>query len=133
MDKCKAGIGSFGSEFTRCFFSLFGEGETGSPRRRFRALETAETGSVGDSSTAGSTNGSKSARFAADFVGVAKGFRRDGSALFLPLFFTGEKGLNVASGAVVSATRGAEGNDATLLGGVEGAGAAAAASFARRL
>ncbi len=74
----------------------------------------------------------RSTRLGSGFVGVEKGFSvaccgtEGGSALFFPLFFTGENGLNVASGAVVSAARETEGSNADFFGGVEGAGAAAA-------
>ena len=75
---------------------------------------------------------SRSTRLGADFVGVEKGFNaacsgtEGGSALSFPLFFTGENGLNVTSGAVVSAACETEGSNADFFGGVEGAGAAAA-------
>lgn len=78
----------------------------------------------------------KEIRPGAGFVGVEKGFcggMRGGSALSFPLFLTGENGLNVASGAVVSAARGTEGSNADFFGGVEGADAVLAACFARRL
>ena len=122
---------------------MFGDGETGSPRKRFRALETAEVFRIGDNGTLGSLkDGSvcelRRNRLGAGFVGVENGFcvtcggMRGGSALSFPLFFTGEKGLNVGSGAIVSAAREAEGSNADFFGGVEGAGAAAAC-LARRL
>ena len=137
----RAGKSIFGWELVRCFFSLFGDGETGSPRKRFRALEIAEVFRIGDNGAVGcveedgSVGEFREIRLGAGFVGVEKGFcggMRGGSALSFPLFFTGENGLNVASGAVVSAARETEGSNADFLGGVEGADAAAAC-FARRL
>lgn len=134
-------MGNFECERTRCFFSLFGEGETGSPRSRFRARDTADVGATGNNGASGglglegSPGDVDSARFGADLVGVEKGLRVtfDGKGVRLALFLAGEKGLKVARGAVVSATLEVEGSNCDAFGGVEGPGAAAAASLERRL
>lgn len=87
-------------------FSLLGEGDTGSPRRRFLALDTAfSAGARSDCEVdatgwkgmiAGRVSGSGepsgvSTRFPLD--GVANRFGRDDVSLLFPLLLTGEKGL----------------------------------------
>lgn len=82
---------------TRRRLSLLGEGETGSPRRRLRARDTAVVGAGGSfwANNAGKGSG-EGERVGLDFLGVAKGF-----GLFL-----GEKGLTEERGGVGSGWRG---------------------------
>lgn len=85
-------------------FGLLGEGETGSPRKRFRARETAVVDGdafacemAGNASGEGVGVGGRG--FGLLFVGVANGFEL-GTCLF-----TGEKGLNPGRGGTWSAGR----------------------------
>ena len=94
----------------RCRFGLLGEGETGSPRKRFRARETADvgTGRTWEDSLAFGWGGSGEGVSAGGcdlrllLVGVAKGFAREVERDFL----VGEKGLNPGRGGAGSAGRG---------------------------
>ena len=97
----------FGCEKKRLRLSFLGEGETGSPRRRFRARTIAV---LGPGTKDGIEEGEETG-FTRDLVGVANGF---GEACLddLPLSLTGEKGLNPASGGVTwTAARDLEGNN----------------------
>lgn len=134
-------------------FCLVGEGDTGSPRRRFLARETAVVGPLrvrgagdGDEGADCGTITGKGSGDALVYLdlelaldGVANGFERNAwvavvVALCFPLLFCGEKGLNVDNGEVVSMRRGLAScsaawslNDRDLEGGVEGGSGAAAA------
>jgi hypothetical protein len=85
---------------TRCRLILTGDGETGSPRRRFLALATAEFGGglaaiCEDDATWIGGNGSGDN----SFRGVANNLRAGPGERVL--FFTGENGLLVTVGASV--------------------------------
>ena len=95
---------------TRSRFGLTGDGETCSPRRRFRARDTAEVGCkervTCDEDAAGWMRGNGSGD--SSLLGEENGF--EGGCVFstrktlLPLFLTGEKGLvEVTEGPILTA------------------------------
>lgn len=100
---------------TRGRFGLTGDGETSSPRRRFRARDTAEVGCGGrvacdeDATDWMRGNGSgDSSLLSASFRGVENGFESEcvcsTRKALSPLFLTGEKGLvDVGGGSILTA------------------------------
>lgn len=100
---------------TRGRFGLTGDGDTGSPRRRFRARDTAEAGCeemvTCDEDATGWMRGNGSgdnSLLSASFRGVENGFETgwicSKRETLLPLFFTGEKGLvDVRGGSTFTA------------------------------
>jgi hypothetical protein len=117
---------------TRGRFGLTGDGETGSPRRRFRARDTAETGceeirTCDEDATGwirGNGSGDNSLR-SASFRGVENGFETEWICstrkALSPLFLTGEKGLvDVTGGSTLTAFDFEINSFDCRLGGVDG-------------
>ena len=97
---------------TRCRFGFTGDGETGSPRRRFRARDTADVGCGGretcDEDATGWMRGNGSGDGSFDLGSLRGVENRFGIGRVcwtcktpLPLFLTGEKGLVDATGGPV--------------------------------
>jgi len=109
---------------------LLGEGETGSPRSRLRARDTAVGGACnvadGDGDGGGEGEASRMRGTGLDLEGVANGFGNvfligEDTCFCFPLFFSGENGLKVDKGAVASTGRG-RGREGWDFLGVDGAG-----------